>query len=98
LVLAVRAGREWIYVGRVGTGFDQESLDAIHSKLKKLVTSEKPIAARVPDERWTTWVRPSLVAEVRFTEWTDAGEMRHPVFLGLRDDKVATDVVRERSA
>ena len=43
----------------------------------------------------TTWVRPKLVAEVKFTEWTTAGEMRHPVFLGLREDKRAEDVVRE---
>ena len=43
----------------------------------------------------TTWVKPKLVAEVKFTEWTTAGEMRHPVFLGLREDKRAEDVVRE---
>ena len=43
----------------------------------------------------TTWVKPKLVAEVKFTEWTSKGEMRHPVFLGLRADKKATDVVRE---
>jgi bifunctional non-homologous end joining protein LigD len=43
----------------------------------------------------TTWVKPKLVAEVKFTEWTTAGEMRHPVFLGLREDKRAEDVIRE---
>ena len=50
---------------------------------------------RVKDEAVTTWVKPKLVAEVKFTEWTTAGEMRHPVFLGLRADKRAADVVRE---
>jgi bifunctional non-homologous end joining protein LigD len=50
---------------------------------------------RVKDEAVTTWVKPKLVGEVRFTEWTSAGEMRHPVFLGLRDDKAAEDVRRE---
>jgi len=49
----------------------------------------------VKDEAQTTWLRPQLVAEVKFTEWTDRGEMRHPVFLGLREDKKATDVTRE---
>ena len=43
----------------------------------------------------TTWIKPKLVAEVKFTEWTSAGEMRHPSFLGLREDKKATDVVME---
>jgi bifunctional non-homologous end joining protein LigD len=50
----------------------------------------------VKDEAVTTWVKPSLVAEVKFTEWTKAGEMRHPVYLGLRADKQAKDVVREQ--
>jgi bifunctional non-homologous end joining protein LigD len=49
----------------------------------------------VPDLARTTWVKPKLVAEVKFTEWTAAGEMRHPVFLGLRTDKPATQVTRE---
>jgi bifunctional non-homologous end joining protein LigD len=49
----------------------------------------------VKDEAVTTWVKPLLVAEVKFTEWTSSGEMRHPVYLGLRADKRAEDVVRE---
>ena len=48
------------------------------------------------DEAVTTWVKPSLVAEVKFTEWTSKGEMRHPVYLGLRAEKRAGDVVREK--
>ena len=55
----------------------------------------KPVAEKVPDEANTTWVKPKLVGEVKFTEWTSKGEMRHPVFLGLRTDKKATDVIRE---
>jgi len=50
---------------------------------------------RVKDEAVTTWVKPKLVAEVKFTEWTAAGEMRHPAYLGLREDKRPEDVVRE---
>ena len=95
LVLAVREGRGWEYVGRAGTGFDAQTLRALHEKMLPLITKAKPIAKKVPDEANTTWVKPKLVAEVKFTEWTAAGEMRHPVYLGLRTDKKATDVTRE---
>jgi bifunctional non-homologous end joining protein LigD len=96
LVLAVREGKNWRYVGRAGTGFDETTLRELHAKLLPLVTETKPIAEKIPDEANTTWVKPKLVAEVKFTEWTAAGEMRHPVFLGLRTDKPATKVIRER--
>jgi bifunctional non-homologous end joining protein LigD len=95
LVLAVRDGKRWKYAGRAGTGFDEKTLCALHAKMVPLITNAKPIAAKVPNEADTTWVKPKLVAEVKFTEWTAAGEMRHPVYLGLRTDKAATDVVRE---
>jgi bifunctional non-homologous end joining protein LigD len=52
----------------------------------------------VKDEAVTPWVKPLLVAEVKFTEWTSSGEMRHPVYLGLRTDKRAGDVIRERES
>ena len=95
LVLAVREGKGWEYAGRAGTGFTQTTLRELHDKLVPLITKTKPIAAKVPSEASTTWVKPKLVAEVKFTEWTAAGEMRHPVFLGLRTDKPATEVTRE---
>jgi bifunctional non-homologous end joining protein LigD len=95
LVLAVREGKAWRYVGHVGTGFSHATLKELHDKLSALRTSTSPFSVRVKDEAVTTWVKPKLVAEVRFTEWTAAGEMRHPVFLGLRDDKLAEDVRRE---
>jgi len=95
LLFAVREGKAWAYVGRAGTGFDAERLRDIHALLTPLVTDRKPIAAKVPDAAHTTWVKPKLVAEVKFTEWTEAGEMRHPVFLGLRTDKKASEVTRE---
>lgn len=53
------------------------------------------IAEEVPNVAGTTWVKPKLVAQIKFTEWTAAGEMRHPVFLGLRTDKKAAEVTRE---
>jgi bifunctional non-homologous end joining protein LigD len=95
LLLAVRDGKSWKYAGRAGTGFTHASLAELYDKLSPLVTKTKPIAAKVPNEASTVWVKPKLVAEVKFTEWTAGGEMRHPVFLGLRTDKPASQVVRE---
>ena len=97
LVLAVRDGKAWKYAGRAGTGFTHASLAELYDKLTPLITKVKPItAAKVPSEASTVWVKPKLVAEVKFTEWTEGGEMRHPVFLGLRTDKPAAEVVREK--
>lgn len=96
LVLAVREGTGWRYVGRAGTGFDTEMLRTVYDTLVPLITDKKPIPQKVPDAGNTSWVKPKLVAEVKFTEWTAAGEMRHPVFLGLRTDKPATEVIREK--
>ena len=70
-------------------------LEELHGKLLPLKIASSPFPTRVKDETVTTWVKPKLVAEVKFTEWTTAGEMRHPVFLGLREDKRAEDVARE---
>jgi bifunctional non-homologous end joining protein LigD len=97
LVLAVREGDGWHYIGHVGAGFSHAALEEIHGKLIKLKTAKSPFA-RKKDEAVTTWVKPLLVAEVKFTEWTSSGEMRHPVYLGLREDKRAGDVVREHEA
>lgn len=96
LVLAVREKNGWRYIGHVGTGFSHKTLEELHGRLMKLKAAKSPFPARVKDEAVTTWVKPSLVAEVKFTEWTSSGEMRHPVYLGLRTDKRAEDVVRER--
>jgi bifunctional non-homologous end joining protein LigD len=96
LALAVREGREWRFIGHVGTGFNHETLKELYGKLIKLKTAKSPFPKKVRGEAVTTWVKPALVAEVKFTEWTNSGEMRHPVYLGLRADKRVTNVVRER--
>jgi bifunctional non-homologous end joining protein LigD len=96
LVLAVREDDAWRYIGHVGTGFSHKVLEDLHAKLVKLTVPKSPFPAKVKDEAATTWVRPSLVAEVKFAEWTGKGELRQPVYLGLRSDKRAKDVVRER--
>jgi bifunctional non-homologous end joining protein LigD len=96
LVLALREKTGWRYIGHVGTGFSHKTLEELHGKLMKLKSAKSPFPAKVKDEAVTTWVKPSLVAEVKFTEWTSSGEMRHPVYLGLRTDKRTDDVTRER--
>jgi bifunctional non-homologous end joining protein LigD len=97
LVLAVRdQGRKrWVYAGHVGTGFGQVALKSIYETMQPLRTDKNPFDQKVKDENATTWLIPRLVGEVKFTEWTSESEMRHPVFLGLRTDKKATDVFRE---
>jgi bifunctional non-homologous end joining protein LigD len=96
LTLALREGNGWRYIGHVGTGFSHDVLEELHGKLIKLKTAKSPFVRKTKDEAVTTWVKPQLVAEVKFTEWTSSGEMRHPVYLGLREDKRAAEVVLER--
>lgn len=83
------------YAGKVGTGYDRETLDRIGDLLDSRVRQTSPFGEEVR-ERDVTWVTPDLVAEIGFTEWTGDGRLRHPRYLGLRDDKDAADVVRER--
>jgi bifunctional non-homologous end joining protein LigD len=84
-----------VYAGKVGTGFDNQTLRRLHDRLAGI---ERPTTAfavgKLPRSR-VHWVEPRLVGQVAFTEWTDAGELRHPRFQGLRDDKDPRDVVRE---
>jgi bifunctional non-homologous end joining protein LigD len=86
-----------VFAGRVGTGFNQETLRDLRARLDKLERKtpafENP--PRGAEARGSHWVKPELVAEVAFTEWTEDGSLRHPVFQGLREDKPAAEVVRE---
>ena len=85
-----------IYAGHVGTGFDAKMLAALSARLKKLERKTSPFATTPPKSAAPAhWVSPELVCEVRFTEWTDEGYLRHPAFMGLREDKDAKKVVRE---
>jgi bifunctional non-homologous end joining protein LigD len=99
LVLAIRdkAKKCWVYAGHVGTGFDQAALKSLYGTMQPLRTDKKPFDQKVRNEAATTWLIPKLVGEVRFTEWTSESEMRHPVFLGLRTDKKANEVIREQA-
>jgi len=80
------------YAGKVGTGFNDESLSSLHRKLKTLKRAKSPFAT-VVQEGSATFVSPRLIAEIAFTERTKDGKLRHPVYLGLRDDKAAKEVV-----
>jgi ATP-dependent DNA ligase len=85
------------YAGKVGTGFDQELLRSLGARMRSLSRNSSPFADPASiRERHVIWIEPELVAEVGFTEWTSHGRLRHPRFLGLRDDKSAREVVRER--
>jgi bifunctional non-homologous end joining protein LigD len=83
------------YAGKVGTGYDTLTLIELGARLRELETRTSPFAEQVR-EKDAHWVRPELVAEIGFTEWTNDGKLRHPRFLGLRNDKPARSVVRER--
>ena len=85
-----------VYAGSVGTGFDEKKLAAIAAKLAPLERKTSPFAAAPKTDTPAHWVVPKLVAEVSFAEWTRDGMMRAPVFVALRVDKDARDVVRER--
>lgn len=88
------------YSGKVGTGFNEATLNSLHKRLKALEI-KSPAFGNPPrgyEAKGAHWVRPELVAEIEFTEWTHDGTLRHPSFQGLREDKKARDVVRERPA
>ncbi len=89
--------RRFMYVGRVGTGFSEARLSHLHRVLGKLERPHSPFINPPTgrDAQGVHWVTPKLVAEIQFSEWTQEGLLRHPSFLGLRDDKPARTIVRE---
>jgi bifunctional non-homologous end joining protein LigD len=99
LLIGVFEKRKLIYCGKVGTGFSDSVLQFLNEKFRKLTTPNCPFAnpsqiSRAEAKR-CHWLKPTLVCELRFSEWTHDGRLRQPVFLGLREDKDAADVVRE---
>ncbi|HXW38221.1 MAG TPA: hypothetical protein VEJ44_00890, partial [Acidimicrobiales bacterium] len=85
------------FVGKVGTGFDAAAIADLLERLRRLQRRTSPFAERLPTTAGTVagWVRPVLVGEVRYSEWTGDGRLRHPVWRGLRSDKKPSEVVRE---
>lgn len=97
LLLGLYERGKLVFCGSVGTGFDAKMLASLSKKMKQLETKSAPFAKPPKTKTPAHWVAPKLVAQVRFTEWTRDGSMRHPAFLGLRDDKRPQDVHRERA-
>jgi bifunctional non-homologous end joining protein LigD len=95
LLLGVHENGGLKYVGHTGTGFNQAELARVSKLLKSREVARSPFSTEVKSNEPAHWTRPNLVAQVRFTEWTTDDKLRHPVYLGLRDDKPAADVVRE---
>jgi bifunctional non-homologous end joining protein LigD len=107
LILGYYDGKRLVFAGHAGTGFNQRALKEIYARLKKLEI-EHPQIEQIQEQsgRWRApgwkasecrWVKPELVAQVQFTEWTADGLLRHPSFLGLREDKAPEEVVREET-
>ena len=89
---------ELVYTGHTGGGFDEKTLASVHRLMKPLIVKSSPFAGKPPKaNEKPTWVRPELVAEVKFAEWTRDGLMRQPVFLGMRDDVEPRKVRREQA-
>ena len=88
-------GHQLVYAGKVGTGFTQRTLGSLHASLAGLEQDHPPFDRGKLPRSGVHWVQPRLVAEVGFSEWTTAGELRHPRFQGLRDDKDPAEVIRE---
>jgi bifunctional non-homologous end joining protein LigD len=95
LLLGYYRDDDLVYAGKVGTGFSQSVLRDLLARLEPLEVDESPCTVGTPPRKGVHWARPKLVAEVAFTEWTSAGQLRHPRYLGLRADKKALEVVRE---
>ena len=91
----VEPGGPIAYTGKVGTGFTDSELDRLAAALAPLARSTSPVSQGAAPSKDARWVEPEIVVEVRFTEWTAAGVVRHAVYLGTRDDRDPTTVVRE---
>ena len=94
LLVGYHEDGDLVYAGKIGTGFDEETLRSLGADLRTRERETSPFD-RGGDPRSAHWVTPDLVCEVGFTEWTRDGRLRHPRYLGLRDDKDPTEVVRE---
>ncbi|OBF63276.1 ATP-dependent DNA ligase [Mycobacterium sp. 852002-50816_SCH5313054-b] len=95
LLLGYHDGRDLVYAGKVGTGFDETTLRRLHGRLSPIEQKAAPFTRGLVRENGARWVRPELVVQIGFTEWTRDGKLRHPRYLGLRTDKEPADVVRE---
>lgn len=97
LVLGVHEGGRLKYVGHTGSGFNMKSIKEMYDVLQPLVTNESPFKEKVKTNMPVTWVKPELVCEIKYSEITPEGNLRHPIFLHLREDKKETEVTMENA-
>ena len=95
LLLASRDKKALTYVGKVGTGFSERLIEELMERMEPLAVDKAAVEVPRPERKGAHWIKPELVAEINFTEFTDEGILRHPSFIALREDKPARDVVRE---
>ncbi|MDX1613129.1 MAG: non-homologous end-joining DNA ligase [Candidatus Promineifilaceae bacterium] len=96
LLIGYYEDEQLVYAGKVGTGYDDDTLRRLGERLGELEQEDPPFADGDLPGKDVHWVRPRLVAEIGFSEWTDYGKLRHPRYLGLRQDKEPQDVHREQ--
>ena len=87
--------KELKYIGSSGGGFKENQLKEIYERLQDLRQDQSPFKEKIPGNAKITWVKPELVCEIAFSEWTEEGNLRHPVFIGLREDKSPEEVKKE---
>ncbi|WP_205942394.1 non-homologous end-joining DNA ligase [Pedobacter sp. SYP-B3415] len=97
LVLGMHKDDELVYIGNCGSGFTDKSLKELYNTMHAIEQKTKPVTGKVTMERKIAWLKPELVCEVTFSEWTEDGHMRHPVFKGLRPDKKPVEVKQEKA-
>lgn len=98
LILGVFKGKTLRFAGHVGTGFDENTLKELKAKLSRLKQKKSPFKKTPQTNEEVTWVKPQMICQVSFKEWTAEGQMRQPVFKGLREDKKAQEVIQEKEA
>ncbi len=95
LLVGYHDGPDLVYAGKVGTGFDARTLRGLHDRLSEMEQKDSPFTKGLRGPTGARWVRPEMVVQLGFAEWTNEGRLRHPRYIGLRTDKNARDVVRE---
>ena len=99
LILGMHKNGELVYIGNCGTGFSEQDKRDLIKKFKPLISEEKPFKKKINLKgRTPTWLQPELIGEVKFSEWTRSGHLRHPSFKGLRMDKMPQEVTKEKTA
>jgi bifunctional non-homologous end joining protein LigD len=92
LILGSYVNNKFTYIGHTGSGFDASLLKDLYAKLKPIITDKSPFTDKVKTNMPVTWVEPKYVCEVKYSEWTSDGKLRHPIFLRLRDDKAPDEL------